>query len=182
MYKLKKQYLLPNFNYASNAAYFITIVCSNRNSFFGNIVDTEIHYSDVGKIALNHIKRAQKLKKNISIPEYVIMPNHVHMIVLLQNKEISVKSPPSVLPLGEGFVRRGHIGPQQKGALGTFVNSYKSRVTRDSKEQGFMDFGWQSKYHDRIIRDKKEYDRIAQYINENISKWNEDLNNKRNIP
>ena len=109
------------------------------------------------------------------------MPNHVHMIVILQNEEVSIKSPPNALPLGDGFVRRGHIGPQQKGALGTFVNSFKSRVTRDTREQGFIDFGWQSRYNDRIIRDENEYNRIAEYINENVVKWDEDTNNKRNI-
>jgi len=181
MHKLKKQYRLPGFNYASNNAYFITIVCANRDCFFGNIANAEMEYSAIGKIVLNHINRTKELKKNIEISEFVVMPNHVHMIVILQNEEVSVKSPPNVLPLGDGFVRRGHIGPQQKGALGTFVNSFKSRVTRDTREQGFIDFDWQSRYNDRIIRDEKEYNRIAEYINENVVKWDEDTNNKRNI-
>lgn len=181
MYKLKKQYRLPDFNYASNNAYFVTIVCANRTQYFGKIADNKITYSEIGNIANNHIDRAKRLKKNIKITEYVVMPNHVHMIVILQNEEVTVKSAPSILPLGDGFVRRGHIGPQQVGALGTFVNSFKSRVTRDCREQKFMDFGWQAKYNDRIIRNEKEYDRIAQYINENVANWDEDSNNKCNL-
>jgi len=178
MYKLKKQYRLPHFNYASNNAYFITIVCANRTQYFGTIADNKITYSEIGNIALNHIDRANRLKKNIEITEFVVMPNHVHMIVVLQNEVISEKSEPSVLPLGNGYERRGHIGSQQVGALDTFVNSFKSRVTRDCREKKFIDFGWQAKYHDRIIRDEKEYDRIAQYINENVANWDEDDNNQ----
>ena len=133
--------------------------------------------SHLGQIALNHINRAKELKKNIEITEYVIMPNHLHLVVLLKNKKISEKSLPSVLPLGNGYERRGHIGPQQIGALGTFVNSYKGHVTRAARKNGFMDFGWQKKYHHRIIRDEKEYSNIAQYINENVANWDEDSNN-----
>ena len=178
MYKLKKQYRLPNFNYASNKAYFITIVCADRTHFFGHIENNKMHLSAIGEIALNHINRAITLKKNVSIPEFVLMPNHVHMIVVLQNEVISEKSAPSILPLGNGYERKGHIGPQQVGALGTFVNSFKSRVTRDCREQHLMDFGWQAKYHDRIIRNEKEYNRIALYINENVANWDEDDNNR----
>ncbi|MEY2923536.1 MAG: hypothetical protein RLZZ337_76 [Bacteroidota bacterium] len=180
MHKLKKQYRLPGFNYASNNAYFITIVCANRDCFFGNIANAEMEYSAIGKIALNHINRSKELKKNIEISEFVVMPNHLHFIVILKNEQISEPSAPSALPFGDGFVRRGHIGPQQKGALGTFVNSYKGHVTRGCKKLGFMDFGWQSKYHDRIIRNEAEYDRIATYINENIANWNEDSENENN--
>jgi putative transposase len=181
MHKWKKQYRLPGFNYAINNAYFVTIVCANRTSFFGKITDNEMDLSALGLIAQNHIYRAKELKKNIAIPEYVIMPNHVHLIVILQNEEIPIKSAPSVLPLGDGFERRGHIGPQQKGALGTFVNGYKGHVTREARKQGYMDFGWQSKFNDRIIRNEKEYSRIAQYINENVVNWDEDSENKRNL-
>ena len=134
-------------------------------------------HSALGEMALNHINRAQTLKKNIEIAEFVVMPNHVHFIVILKNEAISEKSPPSILPLGDGYERKGHIGPQQVGALGTFVNGYKGHVTRDARRHGYTDFGWQAKYHDRIIRNKKEYNLIAQYINDNIAKWDEDINN-----
>ena len=178
MYKLKKQYRLPGFNYASNDAYFVTIICADRTRFFGNIINQDIQYSPMGEIALKQIKMAMEMKKNIEITEYVVMLNHVHLIVILKNQEISKVPESSHLPLGEGFVRSGRIHPLQKGSLGSFVNSYKGHVTRSCKAQNFIDFGWQNRFHDRIIRDEKEYQRIATYINENIQNWNDDSENK----
>jgi putative transposase len=178
MYKQKKQYRLPGFNYASNDAYFVTIVCANRTHYFGTIKDQKIHYSEMGKIAIDQIKMAIEMKKNISIPEYVVMPNHVHIIVVLKNEEVSTVPISSPLPLGNGYVRSGRIHPLQKGSLGSFVNSYKGHVTRSCKAQKFIDFGWQSRFHDRVIRDEKEYNNIATYINENVFNWDEDDNNQ----
>jgi len=180
MHKLKKQYRLPGFNYASNEAYFVTIVCANRTSFFGEIRDGEMRYSEMGDYAENEIQMALKFKRNIQIPEYVIMPNHVHLIIVLQNEIIEDVPPPSDLPLGDGLIRRGHISPLQKGSLSAFVNRFKGRVTRKCKENGFMDFGWQARFQDRIIRSEKEYNQVAEYIINNVRNWDEDSENKRN--
>jgi len=177
-YKKIKQYRLQGYNYASNACYFVTIVCSNRDCFLGNIVNQEIEYSEIGNIALHQLESANLLKKNLVIPNYVIMPNHIHLIVELQNEEVSQKAPPSILPLGDGFERRGHISPLQKGSLGAFINHFKGRVTRKAKEIGYVDFGWQSRYNDRVIRNVKEYKAISEYIDENIFNWDKDSERK----
>lgn len=181
MHKLKKQYRLPGFNYASNKAYFVTIVCANRTSFFGEIKDGEMRLSEMGEYAKNEIQMALKFKENILIPEYILMPNHIHLIVVLQNEIIEDVPPSSDLPFGDGFIRRGHISPLQKGSLNAFVNSLKGRVTRKCKENGCIDFGWQTRFHDRIIRDEREYHNIAEYIQNNVINWNEDSENKRNL-
>ncbi len=178
MHKKRKQYRLPGFNYATNTAYFVTIVCSNRDCFLGEIVNDEMKYSRIGEIALDELLMARKHKKDVKIPEFVIMPNHIHLIVILENEVVSEVPAGSILPLGDGFVRSGRIGPLQKGSLGAFVNRYKGRITRRCREEGFVDFGWQQKYNDRIIRGAKEYSIIAQYINDNISKWDGDTKRK----
>jgi len=180
MHKLKKQYRLPGFNYASNNAYFVTIVCANSTSFFGEIEEGKMRFSEIAEYVENEIQMALKFKNNILIPEYVIMPNHLHMIVVLQNEIVEEVPPPSDLPFGDGFIRRGHISPLQKGSLSAFVNSLKGRVTRRSKENGYIDFGWQARFHDRIIRGEKEYNQVAEYIINNVRNWDEDSENKRN--
>ena len=172
-YKKLKQYRLPGYNYASNAAYFVTVVCANRDCFFGEIKNGEISYSEIGEIVLQELEMAIVHKKNIKIPNFVIMPNHIHLIVELKNAQITEKAPPSILPLGNGFERRGHIAPLQKGSLGSFVNHFKGRVTRKAKDLGFIDFGWQPRFNDRIIRNKKEYEMVSTYIDQNILNWDE---------
>jgi putative transposase len=96
------------------------------------------------------------------------------LIVELRNEEVTEKASPSILPLGDGFERKGYISPLPKGSLGAFVNHFKGRITRRLKELGFVDFGWQPRYNDRIIRNVEEYNAISEYIDENISKWDED--------
>ena len=140
----------------------------------GDIKDGNISYSEIGKLVLNEIEMAIKLKKNILIPNYVIMPNHIHLIVELRNEKVSSKVSPNILPLGDGFERRGHIAPLQKSSLPAFVNRLKGRVTRRAREIGYMDFGWQARFNDRIIRNDKEYRAIDAYINENMLNWNKD--------
>jgi putative transposase len=173
-FKKIKQYHLPGYNYASNDAYFVTIMCANRDCFLGSIENGKIEYSEIGEIVLNELNMAIDHKKNIVIPNYVIMPNHIHLIVELRNEEVTEKASPSILPLGDGFERKGHISPLQKGSLGAFVNHFKGRITRRLKELGFVDFGWQPRYNDRIIRNVEEYNAISEYIDENISNWDED--------
>jgi hypothetical protein len=58
------------------------------------------------------------------------------------------------------------------------VNRYKGRITRRCREEGFVDFGWQQKYNDRIIRDEKEYNVISQYIMNNVANWETDSKRK----
>ncbi|PCJ63710.1 MAG: hypothetical protein COA58_15310 [Bacteroidetes bacterium] len=176
-YKKAKQYRLPGYNYSSNDAYFVTIVCLNRNCFFGTISDGEMKLSEIGKIIKLELLMAIEYKQDIQIPKFVIMPNHVHLLIELQNEQLTEKSPASILPLGPGFERKGHIGPLQKGSLGSFVNHFKGRVTRKCKKLGFIDFAWQSRYHDRIVRGEKEYNRIVDYIESNIADWEDDNEN-----
>jgi REP element-mobilizing transposase RayT len=104
-FKKIKQYRLPGYNYASNDAYFVIIMCTNRDCFLGSIENGKIEYSEIGEIVLNELNMAIEHKKNIVIPNYVIMPNHIHLIVELRNEEVTEKASPSILPLGDGFER-----------------------------------------------------------------------------
>jgi hypothetical protein len=85
----KRQYRLPGFNYASNDAYFVTINTTDRVHFFGEIKEGKMLLSEMGEVVVNELEMASIHKKNILISDYVVMPDHVHIIVGLQNKDIS---------------------------------------------------------------------------------------------
>ena len=169
-FKKIKQYRLPGFNYASNDAYFVT---AGREHFFGKIANQEMIYSEIGKIAVNEILMAKEHKQNILIPDFIVMPNHVHIVLGLQNEVIHEK--PEVID--KSLLIPGEIHSLQKGSLPAFGNRYKGRLTRAAKEQGIIDFAWQPKYHDRIIRDRSEYLRISEYLANNVANWDEDSEN-----
>jgi putative transposase len=77
----KRQYRLPGFNYASNDAYFVTINTTDRVHFFGEIKEGKMLLSEMGEVVVNELEMASIHKKNILISDYVVMPDHVHIIV-----------------------------------------------------------------------------------------------------
>jgi len=105
-----------------------------------------------------------KHHEDVELGEFVVMPNHVHGIILL-NKPVVTGHALSLQDVGKN--RFQHIG---KNTISSIVGSYKSAVTKHANRLGLPN-GWQSRFHDRIIRDADEYDRIAEYIIKNPEKW-----------
>ena len=179
MYKKYKQYRLPNFDYSTNGYYFITICTKDREYFFGKIQNQEMYLSTIGKfIEENILKFTQcddiknpykdnpffisKADTIFGITEWKILPNHIHLIVEVINNTIKESKPVTGL------------APLTKGSVSLFTNHFKGHITKLCKKNSMTDFKWQAKFHDRIIRDKEEYDKIAAYINANVLNWEED--------
>jgi putative transposase len=165
-YKTKKQYRLYGYDYSQNGSYFVTIVTRNREHHFGEINDkAEIQLSDIGQFVVRNIELVKQIKKEIEINEWVIMPNHVHLILTINDS--TEKEPTHAIG----------IRPLVKDSVSSFINHFKGIVTRWCKENGHTYFAWQSRFHDHIIRDDHEYEAIASYINTNIANWKNDSEN-----
>jgi len=125
-------------------------------SDYGNVVvgDGLAHpaytqLSDYGNIVEIELKKIASHYTNVQIDKYVIMPNHVHMIIVVDG------------------VKTGWASPSP--TLGNIVGGFKSGV---SKRIGFSP--WQRSFHDHIIRSQEDYAKIWQYIDENPIRWEED--------
>ena len=87
----RKKMRLKNFDYNSNGAYFITICTQNMKYVFGTIVGCGVldapymQYSKYGKIVKNQIIEMNKIYDNINVNKFVIMPNHLHLIIEINN-------------------------------------------------------------------------------------------------
>ncbi len=119
------------------------------------------------------------------IPVYVIMPDHVHLIAAIHPRRdaihrvsettVSVHEPdesvrePSCPPTGKGGIT-GNVNPMLNETLGTVIRGLKARVTQFARQKN-IPFKWQSRYHDHIIRNENEMNRIAKYIEQNPAKW-----------
>ena len=180
----RKQIRLKNYDYSENGAYFVTICTYEKKCIFGYVKDGIMHCNDYGKIANEEIENTIKLreKSGVTINKYVIMPNHVHLII-----EITKES-------GESDVgtRRAVSGDKHNAfskpvpqSISTIVGAYKSAVTRRINLQGGHGTPcpyeksakspiWQSRFHDHIIRTQKDYDEIWEYIDTNPIKWEMD--------
>lgn len=182
---------LKGYDYLSNGAYFITICTKNRENFFGEIRDGEIRLSKIGEIAADEWKESAEIRKYVYLGEWVVMPNHLHGILILDNAEYTNDGKcRDVLPKRLYKTKRfyGHDGdhhgydgdhPQMskispaKNSLSTIIRFFKRQTTIRAR-QITPDFAWQPRFHDRIIRNEPEHQRIAEYIYNNPVNWERD--------
>ena len=177
---------LKNWNYSWAGCYFITICTANREHYFGKMVDGIMQLSPTGVIAdilwheiINHAK-------DIDLGAFVTMPNHIHGILILNannddNNGVVVETGHALSlrqstqqstqqPLSPGQQRFRNQG---KNTVSSIIGSYKSAVTKHAHRLGFS-FAWQTRFHDHIIRNNEEYQRIENYIICNPNIWIED--------
>jgi len=176
MDKFKGKYRIPSarwaaWDYSSNAAYFVTICVANRAHDFGEITDSGMTLSPLGQSALVCWNEIPAHFPFVELGEFIVMPNHVHGIVVI-NKPVSdaIVETQNIASLRNGPKNR--FGPQSQN-LASIVRGYKIGVTKFARQNG-IPFVWQARYHDHVIRNMGEYERIYQYILDNPQKWKED--------
>ncbi len=154
----RKPIRLSGFNYANSGGYFITLVTHERINLFGEIINGEMVTNGIGRIVCDEWVRSAKIRPDIELDYWCVMPNHFHAIIIM--KESFSPSPGSAL----------HRSPH---SLGSIVAGFKASVTKRVKgingSQGLP--VWQRNYYDHVIRDEEDLNRIREYIINNPSKW-----------
>ncbi|MCC9079103.1 transposase [Litorilinea aerophila] len=172
--KFRGKYRIPSaraawWDYAAPGAYFITICTAGRRPFFGRVAKGEMHLSPIGEIAAQYWQEIPRhTAGHVSLDVFVVMPNHVHGIIVIHDSPVAAPVTPNTddHPMAA-------ISPRA-GSLGAIVRSYKSAVSRWCRQNGYPEFAWQARFHDHIIRNPQEYERIAAYIVANPLNWDED--------
>ena len=187
--KFQNKYRIPsarwqNWDYGSDAAYFITICTKNREHYFGEIKNGKMHLSRIGVLADVFWHEIKNHSKNIELGAFVVMPNHIHGILILNGNNVDIDtrtqvetrhalslpsspSPPIMAPGHQRFQNQG------KNTISSIIGSYKSAISKHAQRFGFK-FEWQSRFYDHIIRDEAGYSRISEYIETNPTKWRTD--------
>jgi REP element-mobilizing transposase RayT len=169
------------------SAYFVTIVTYQRDPLFGGIKNEIMALNDFGKIADECWCTIPEHFPNVELGAHVIMPNHVHGVIVIRNDEsasndvvaqhVGATQPEGVAPTPT--ITRP-TGPK-RGSLGAIIGAYKSAVSyRINKEHNATGI-WQRNYYEHIIRDEKDLQRITDYIEANPLRWDEDDNNPLNV-
>ncbi|MGM1057416.1 MAG: transposase [Bacteroidota bacterium] len=159
---------LQTWDYGWNGAYFITICTQNRECFFGDIIDGKMQLSETGKIAHKFWIEIPNHFSFVKLGEFVVMPNHVHGIVIMDNNLETSNS--------ENNGETPNLGVSAKnekwkpGTLGVIINQYKRICTINARKIN-TEFGWQSRFYDVIIRNDRAFHAISNYIIQNPSKW-----------
>ena len=162
---------LQSWNYGNNGAYFITICTQNREHYFGKIINREMHLNEIGKLAEQYWIEIPNHFPFVELGNYVVMPNHVHGIVIINKINDNVETLHCNVSTDKNN-QMALISPKP-GTIPTIIRSYKSIVTKMSRNI-HADFGWQSRFHDHIIRNAQSFENIQDYILENPNKWDND--------
>ncbi len=167
---------IPGYDYSIPDFYFITICTENKQCIFGHVRDGKMILNNIGKIVHNEIINIPKFHKHIVIHEFIVMPNHIHVIL-----EIA----PSV---GAHVCAQNHIGgcaangaqtcaPTTPPGFGNKI-SYLAQTIRGFKSGVTKQIGrsiWQRNYYEHIVRDDKDYENIRGYIMTNPATWDADV-------
>jgi REP element-mobilizing transposase RayT len=200
--KFKNTYRIPTarwqeWDYGANAAYFVTICTAHMERFFGEIANGEMTLSQIGRTAHDYWQQIPAHFPFVVLDAFVIMPNHVHGIIVIDKPDddnhavvpanvphvhVSAAVPVPVPVQTQNFAslqqqpqpqwQSNKFAPQSKN-LASIIRGFKSAVTKFATMNN-IPFAWQTRFHDRVIRDNAEHHRIAQYINANIENWQDD--------
>lgn len=164
---------LKSWDYANEGWYFLTLVCMDREPLFGEIEAGQIALNAFGRIVEQQWLRSAELRPSIRLGEYVVMPDHFHALVEIRlsrgdrqdcgDRQLSV-------PTGQSMP---HRSPR---SISSLVAGFKATCTREINRLRTIDGGrvWQSDYHDRLVRDEAEFQRITEYIKLNPTRWRTD--------
>ena len=158
---------LRDYDYRQAGAYFVTICAHDRLCIFGEAEGSRVVLNDYGIVVQEEWLRTEAQRPHVRLDAFVVMPNHVHGIIVLQADD------------QEGTARRAPTGATARfgealaGSLATVVGAFKSAASRRINQmRGTPGMPvWQRNYYEHVIRSEKELNRIRQYIADNPTRW-----------
>lgn len=157
----RKRNRLKNFSYSQNGICFLTLCTKNKECILGSIVGggdldaPKMVLSDYGKIAEKYIKSIESAYSDIRLMNYVVMPNHIHMLAMIYSDDNVYREYKSKSPAND--------------KIPAMISAYKKLV---NKEIGYNI--WQRSYHDHIVRSEKGFNAIWEYVDDNPARWKKD--------
>ncbi|WP_346837874.1 transposase [Microbulbifer sp. SAOS-129_SWC] len=161
--KQRKSIRLKNYDYSNTGAYFITICIQHKHCLLGEVRDGAMQLNTAGRMVADHWLKIPSRFPQVILDEFVIMPNHIHGVIALPDKEDTVPGSSDV----------ANYAP-----LGRILQAFKSITTREYtagvKARSWPSFPgklWQRNYWDRVIRSETELSLIREYIRNNPLQW-----------
>ena len=154
----RKPIRLKEFDYSTPKGYFITVCTENRRKILSSVVGEglappEIKLTKYGETVNENLLSLKTRYSNLQIDNYVIMPNHIHIIFVLLEETGGASPSPTISDI---------------------VCAFKSQCVRDVRKLGFSGKLFQRSFYDHVIRGREDYEEIARYIYENPLNWEND--------
>ncbi len=172
---------LQGWDYSRAGLYFVTICTHDRAHFFGEISAGEMQLSPIGEMVVEEWQKTPRVRPNVELDAWVVMPNHLHGIVVI-TCQVSMSEP--TVETARRAVSTNPNAPTarlQPNSLGAIIGQFKSICTKRIWTAGFRHFAWQTRFYDHIIRDEKSLHKIREYIINNVGRWEQDKNNPGSI-
>ena len=171
---------LKDYDYSQPGAYFATIVAWQRQPIFGDIINREMILNPYGEIVQKWWREIPVHFANVETGAFVIMPNHIHGIILIGERRGTV----SVPNFDVHHHAQGGVTPPLRGStLGQIIAYFKYQSTKEMNllnNSGTVTKFWQRNYYEHIIRDETDLQNKAHYIEANPLLWEEDNENPVN--
>jgi REP-associated tyrosine transposase len=154
---------LRDYDYASAGVYFVTVCTRERLCVLGSIKDGVVVLTDQGRIVQETMLSLGNRFAGLELDAFVIMPNHVHLVVGL---------------VGAQFIAPdGRSDGSRRPALGEVIRTFKAASTRLIRNAGNEAFGWQRSFYEHVVRNDADLRRIREYVEANPLRWDEDPEN-----
>lgn len=162
----RKPLRFPGYDYSYPGAYFVTVCTQNRKCLFGRIVNGAMQLNDLGAIVDACWRGLTQHYSHIDLDSFVVMPNHIHGIIILAEQRVPVRS------------------NEVRSALPEIVRAFKSFSAREINHlRGTSRVAiWQRGYYEHIIRKEDSLNRIREYIETNPLRWHLDRENPEFVP
>jgi len=164
----RKSIHLRGYDYSQSGWYFITLCTYQRLPLFCNIVGSSMVLNPAGAAVEKCWHEIPGHFPQVTLDAFVIMPNHLHGIIMLDDNV----GANDYLPLQSGLSSRRQYGTSR--TIGSIVRGFKIAVTRWFHANTDVQVIWQRNYYEHIIRNEESYLKIAEYIQANPSMWQND--------
>ncbi len=178
----KRRYIrLKGYDYSQSGFYFITICCYQRQCLFGEIIDEKMQLNKIGQLVKEEWLKSEKIRQEIELDDWVIMPNHFHGIVIIDQK-INNNTNHDYNPVGANGRSPLQTNLMKPKSLSSLIAGFKAATTkqinliRNSPKYPV----WQRNYYDHVIRNNQSLEKIKEYIYNNPLSWELDQLNPNN--
>ena len=151
---------LKDYDYSTPGYYFITICTHDRQDLFGEIDQEQMHLSAAGEMVRDTILECSRRFKSVEIDCFVVMPNHVHILLGLA---VRLDDDPGI--------------ENVKDVVQWFKSSVHQRFRSGVHHRGWPPYQqkiWQTGYHDHIVRNDRELETLRLYVAKNVESWRKD--------
>jgi putative transposase len=167
----RKPTRMREYDYSRSGWYFLTLCTKNRIEWFGDVTDGKMILNEYGRVAEEQWLWLARQYDHVKLDEFVIMPNHIHAILVIADEGVR-RDNPGVVPTG--YSRRHNL-------LSKSVNAFKTTTSKLIHQHGLSEFVWERSFYDHIIRKDESLRSIREYIANNPIRWHLDRDNPENL-